>query len=203
MKRQPLKEEKEKVSTSDEKIPRLGHQLTICPVRDGDEKNSTWYRIAPKPAQRWRRVWIAFGIGIGLSMIAFCFLYLPDFVMDYAHRDKDFVVFFAKMLITGVVLIGLCAGINAFLRDWVLYVCPENRRFVNARRLNRKTLDEALTLKDCTFRLDTETPMFHRAQILLSQPTEERMLADAYGDEDIRALYAWLTALQQKSGRNA
>lgn len=203
MKRRDSKEEKEKVSTADETIPRLDHQLTICRVTNADDCPGVWYRIAQKPHQRLRRVLIAFGTGIVLSLIALCFLYLPDFAADYAHRGKDFILFFVKMIIVGVVLIGGSAGINAFLKDWVLYVNPENGCMVNARRLNSKTLDEALTIKDCTFRLDTDTQMFHRAQILISEATQERPIADAYGDDDIRTLHAWLTALQQKRGCNA
>ena len=203
MKRQQVKEEREKASTSDETTPRLDHQLTICRVTNVGDEDSVWYRIAQKPAQRLRRVLIAFCTGVVLSLIALCFFYLPDFIADYAHRGEDFIVFFAKLLIAGIVLIGACAGINAFLRDLVLYVCPATGRLVTAHRLTAKTAQEALAIKDCTFRLDTDTQMFHRAQILISEATQERPVADAYGDEDIRVLYAWLTALKQKSGHNA
>lgn len=178
-------------------LPTLGHQIRLSSCPAGKGIPDGWVRFSPTPYQRLCRFFMAFATAFGLTVLTLGVLYLPDYLMDYAHRDESFLAFFLKFLISAVLFVSLVAALNTIVRDRVFYVHPETKRLVIARRLTPETLNRAMPLP-ANLQLLSPDGLSRRAQLLipLDIPT---VLAETHGQyDDLTALKNWFETLNKK-----
>lgn len=179
-------------------MPQLGRQLTIraCSAPAGCDIDD-WVRISSTAYQRLRRFASAFVVGFVLALLALCILFLPDISFDYAHRGEKFMAFFVKFLLFAVGFIGFSAAINTLIRDTVIYISPQAKCLVLARKLTLQEINTAIKLKDLEIAYIPPEGFLKKAQINIQFQNEWRTLAESYGtSEDIDELKTWLQALK-------
>lgn len=154
---------------------------------------SGWFCIRNRFSQRARVFIQAFVSAFGMSLVALCVLYLPDFGLDYARRGENFLTFFFKFLLCAVSLVGVCALVHTALRETVLHVNPQKKLLLIARRITPSSLTQAFPLTEPT-RIEAVSTMFgSRYELVLQAHGQTHVLARSMGsDADLVQLRDWL-----------
>ncbi len=180
-------------------FPALGHQLVVdTPKAPRDLDVSGWIRIRPSRSQRLRQFGMAYLQGFVFAFIALACLYLPDFLIDYAHREINFVRFFAGFFFAAVGLVAVCAAINTLIRDTSCHIHPESGRLVCASRLSQAKINDCIDLHAVPV-LEILPPgaFIKHTRIIAMHHELEVTVADTSGkDEDIQALYRWMREIR-------
>ena len=180
-------------------FPALGHQLVADkPKAPNDLDTEGWIRIRPSRSQRLRQFGMAYLQGFVFAFIALACLYLPDFLIDYAHREFNFVRFFAVFFFAAVGLVAVCAAINTLIRDTSCHIHPQSGRLVCASRLSQSKINDCIDLRSVPV-LEILPPgaFFRRTRIITMHHELEVTIADTGGkDDDIQALYKWLREIR-------
>ena len=183
-------------------FPSLGHQLQVAaPKASKDTDTDGWIRITPTFSQRLLRFGMAYLQGFVFAFIALACLYLPDFTFDYAHREGNFVRFFAGFFFAAVVLVAVCAAINTLIRDTVCHIHPESGRLVCASQLTKSAIHDCIDLRTVPV-LEILPPgtFIRRTRIITVHHNMEANVMDTSGkDEDVQALYSWMREVREIS----
>ena len=183
-------------------FPALGHQLIVDKPRGSKNASAEgWICVHPSRSQRMRQFGMAYVQAFVLAFIALACLYLPDFVLDYSHRESNFLHFFAGFFFAAVCLVAVCAAINTLIRDTVCHIHPESGRLVCKRRLSPQNINDCIDLHTVpVLELLPPGTFFRRTRIITMHNNMEITIIDTGGkDDDVQALYNWMREIRAQT----
>lgn len=185
--------------------PKIGQTLRLTRMAANSDDKSVWFRIAPTSMQRLRRFLNALFLGIGVCLFALI-LTAPDLIYNFFHptsmqSDHTGLFHFTFMLYAAAILIiAFFAAIRAWLTDLTIFICPNEKKYVLSRFLTAKKCQNAAKLNEAVFTFEENQGFFGTSHITVTTgmpKTRKKILSVTGNSGDIKAVYHWITAIQE------
>ncbi|MBR4986765.1 MAG: hypothetical protein IKY83_13620 [Proteobacteria bacterium] len=174
-------------------LPEFHGQLCLSePQKFGGAAD--WYGIFPSSRQRMWRFLSGFSTKFLLAAAFLAVLFVPDFVLDYAHRGENFVKFFWLIVAACLGIILIASVVLTFLHEMRLYVSLGSGKIILGRALNDTYARDTLAISEIKeLQIEPPSAVFKRSRLIAICGDSGYLLAETYGShDDLIELRDWL-----------
>lgn len=157
--------------------------------------HADWVGIFPTSNQRFCRFISGFVSKFTLAAAVIAVLFLPDFILDYAHRSEKFIEFFWLIIAGSLAIVLIASLLLTVLHETRLYFSPTMGKLILGRELSERYAQDSLALSDIKeFKIEPPSGIFKRSRLIALCDDAGYLIAETFGNhDDLIELRDWLT----------